>query len=77
MTHDQFLKLLDELLEFEPGTLRGDESLAGLSKWDSLAIIGFIALLDQHFGLSVPAVRITNCKTVADLCSLVGIKAQG
>ena len=76
MTKKQFLALLDELLENDLGTLQGDESLAMLPKWDSLAIIGFIALLDQHFGVSVPAMKITECKTVAGLVALVGDKLK-
>jgi acyl carrier protein len=74
MTKTQFYALLDELLENEPGTLKGAEPLASLTRWDSLAVIGFIALLDQHFGLSVPAVKIMDCKTVADLAALIGDK---
>lgn len=74
MTKKQFYLLLDELLEIEAGSIKGEETLATLPKWDSLAIIGFIALLDQHFGLIVPAATITNCRTVADLAGLVGAK---
>jgi acyl carrier protein len=72
MTKNQFFALIDELLENEPGTIKGDDVLATLSRWDSLALMGFIALLDQHFGIIVPATRITACRTVDDLASLVG-----
>ena len=71
VTKAQFLKLLDDLLELDLGTLKGDEPLINLSRWDSLALIGFIALLDENFGVSVPATKINECKTVADLMALV------
>jgi acyl carrier protein len=71
-----FLRLLDELLEQDAGTLKGDEALGALSKWDSLALMGFIALIDQHFGLIVPASRIAECKSVGDLVALVADKLQ-
>lgn len=71
VTKAQFLKLLDELMELDTGTLKGDELLTNLPRWDSLALIGFIALLDEHFGVSVPATKINECKTVADLMALV------
>jgi acyl carrier protein len=71
VTKAQFLKLLDELLELDLGTLRGDELLTNLPRWDSLALIGFIALLDENLGVSVPATKINECKTVADLMALV------
>ena len=74
MTKKDFFLLIDEMLENDPGTIRGDEVLAQLPKWDSLALIGFIALLDQHFATSVPAARILNCKTTADLADLVADK---
>ena len=76
MNKSQFLKLLDELLEQEPGTLRGDEPLVGLPRWDSLAVIGFIALLDEHFGISVPAAKINSCSSVADLAAIVADKLK-
>jgi len=76
MTKKEFYILLDELIESDPGTIRGDEVLANISKWDSLAVIGFIALLDQHFGVSVPAVKIMNCRTVSDLADLVTDKLK-
>jgi len=77
MTKTQFYGLLDELLENDPGMLTGDAVLASLPRWDSLAVIGFIALLDQHFGVSVPAVKIAECRTVDDLAALVGDKLSG
>ncbi len=76
MTKVQFLTLLDELLEQDPGTIKGDEPLANLPRWDSLAVIGFIALLDEHFGLSVPAAKINGCNTVADLVAIVQDKLK-
>lgn len=77
MTKPDFFLLLDELLENEPGTVKGADALIDLPKWDSLAVIGFIAMLDQHFALSVPAVNIMGCKTVDDLAGLVGDKLSG
>ena len=74
MTQSEFYFLLDDLLEFPRGTIRGDEQLAAVPKWDSLAVIGFIALLDQHFGLAVPATKINACTSVSDLRNLVGSK---
>ncbi len=74
MTYSDFYLLLDELLEIDPGTIVGDERLDTLAGWDSLALIGFIALLDQHFGESVPAAKIKNCVTTADLAGLAGDK---
>ena len=77
MTKTQFFLLLDELLENEPGTVKGGDTLSDLPRWDSLAVIGFIALLDQHFAMSVPAAKIIECKVADDLAGLVGDKLLG
>ncbi len=74
MTKKNFFLLIDELLENQPGTIAGNEILTQFSNWDSLAVIGFIALLDQHFSVSIPAAKIIECKTVADLADLVADK---
>lgn len=71
MTKAEFYLLIDELLESTPGTVRGADRLADVAKWDSLAVIGFIALLDQHFGVSVPASKIADCRTIDDLAGLL------
>lgn len=77
MNKAQFFQLLDEMLELDPGSIRSGQRLADIPKWDSLAIMGFIALLDEHFGLSVPATKINECVTVDDLAALAGDKIQG
>lgn len=77
MTKTRFFTLLDEMLEVDSGTIKSGQILADMPKWDSLALMGLIALLDQHFGLSVPASKINECRTVDDLAALAGDKIQG
>src|SRR5689334_17320191 len=71
MTNTEFYAALDGLVRQERGTITGREKLSDLGKWDSLAIVGFIALLDEQFGLIVPVTNILACQTVADLLALV------
>jgi len=71
MEHTQFLKLIDELLELDPGTLKGHEELEGVG-WSSLAIIGFMALADEQFELAVSPKSIAQCRTPNDLAGLLG-----
>jgi acyl carrier protein len=71
MTRAAFLLQLDELLEQGPGTLQGPETLAD-TNWDSLSIVSFIALVDEHFGYTVPPKQLAQCKTVEDLIGLLG-----
>jgi acyl carrier protein len=72
MKERDFLLLLDELLELGPGTLRGDEALESLEGWNSLAVISLMALVDDHFDMSLQARQIAGCSTIADLIGLLG-----
>ncbi len=72
MEQNTFLLSLDELLELEPGTVKGSESLDSFENWNSLAVISLMALVDEHFGISLQPRQIAECETVADLTGLVG-----
>ncbi|PWC55771.1 hypothetical protein TSH7_16625 [Azospirillum sp. TSH7] len=72
MDRNEFLLALDEMLELDPGTLTGDEALESLEAWDSLAVISFIALVDEKTGVVVEGEKLAKAKTVADLLALAG-----
>ncbi len=71
MAIDNFIPLVEELLELDKGTLKGDEPLDSLEDWDSLAIIGFLAMTDRHFQVTVEPESVMACKTLDQLKSLV------
>lgn len=73
MDRKDFLLALDEALELDPGTLTGEETLESLESWDSLAVISFIALVDETMGVVVEGEKLAQAKTVADLLALVGV----
>jgi acyl carrier protein len=70
MERRRFLTLLDELLEFDSGTLQGNEQLKDLESWDSLAAIGYIALVDENYGKIVSASKLSQAQTINDLINL-------
>ncbi len=74
MTKKDFLLTLDGLLENEPGTLTGGESLSDVEKWDSLAVMAFMAMVDEKFGVILSPKQIAKCRTVSDLAALAGDK---
>lgn len=76
MKNNDLLNLLEELLEMDRGTLKGNEALDSLNSWDSLAVVGFIALMDRHFSLEVPAPVVTAAKTIGDLIALAGNRIE-
>lgn len=77
MTRQEFLQLLEEVIEAEPGTLKGDERLRDLERWDSLAVMSYIALVDEQLGISVSAQSIAEARTVSDLVALVERQLSG
>ena len=74
MTRTEFLGELDGLLNLPKGKLTGDESLASLSEWDSLAVVSYLALVDEKFKMPLEIKVIEGCKTVNDLVDMVGSK---
>lgn len=66
-----FYRNLEEILDLEPGTLKGGESLADLEAWDSIASMAFIGMGYEKYGVTIPAPRIPQCKTVDELSALV------
>ncbi len=70
MKKSDFLLLLDEVMETEPGTLQGSESLADFT-WDSMKSLEVITLADQQFGFTLSPDDLAKCETVNDLVRLV------
>jgi acyl carrier protein len=72
MTRDDFLRLLEDVIETETGSLTESESLANLKGWDSLAVLVFISVVDEHFGFTPSAESIRESKSIHDLIALLG-----
>jgi acyl carrier protein len=66
-----FLKLLDSALDLPEGTLTGTETLSDIPEWDSLAVISFIALVDEQFNVILEGEKLAEAKSVADLLALL------
>jgi acyl carrier protein len=71
MDRIELLNRLGELLELKPGTLKPEDRLQDLEAWDSLAVMGFIALADEHCSVILSPQQLASCKTVGDLIQLV------
>ena len=76
MKKSEFLLLLDELIEADLGTLKGSELLSDIERWDSLIVMGLIALVDEKFEVTLSPKRLAACQTVNDLIGLIGDKIE-
>jgi acyl carrier protein len=71
MEKNEFLLALDEILEAESGSIKETDILAEVDGWDSMAMLGFIAMLDEKLGLIVPPEKIADAVVVSDLMALL------
>ena len=74
MTRQEFLVSLDNILELPAGTLTGPEQLDECEQWNSMAMIGFIALADQHNNARLSARQLSGCQTVDELLKLATVE---
>jgi acyl carrier protein len=71
MKKREFIHELETMLELPEGSLTAEMALADIPEWDSLAVISFIAVVDEHFGAAVEGEKLAAAVTVADLIVLV------
>ncbi|MBF0240597.1 MAG: acyl carrier protein [SAR324 cluster bacterium] len=62
---------LEEVLELDEGTLSGHELLKNIENWDSLNILGFIAMVDENYSISINPEELEKCESVDELISLI------
>ena len=71
MPKDRFLRLIEETLNQESGALQGPELLRDTKEWDSMAVVDFMALVDQHVGAAPSVDAVSRCATFDDLYALI------
>ncbi len=71
MTDEKKIELLAELMDVDSETLTPDTVLKGMPEWDSIALISFIAMMDEEFNKVVKGAEVKEQKTVADLMAMM------
>ena len=72
MSFTEFLSRLETAIDARPGTLQRGQTLNDIAEWDSVAVLGFIGMVDENFRFQVAAKDIAACRTVEDLAALLG-----
>lgn len=62
--------MLDDILEQPAGTLKGDEEVASIENWDSLAIVSLIAQVHVETGRLLEAKAVKSCTNIRQLLAL-------
>ena len=65
--NDIILRLIEEAMEADENTLSLGQHLV----WDSVAVITFMALVDERLNKTVSADRLNKCETVDEVVELV------
>lgn len=72
MEKTAFLRLLEQKLDLEAGSLRGDEELETFATWDSLGVLSFMALADRACHVTLSGDAVARCRTLPELIGLLG-----
>jgi acyl carrier protein len=69
---DRFIGNLRTIFENgEELRLTPQTEMHSLEEWDSLAILGFVTMVDSEYGVKIAAAEIKSAKTAQDLFGLV------
>lgn len=71
MTREEKIENIAEILDLEEEEIKEDALLADYEEWDSVAVLSFIALMDEEFDKAVKGVEIRALKTVKDLMDMM------
>lgn len=71
MDIQNFYKKLDDLLELNSGTIKGNELLSDNLLIDSLSMLGLISLLDKEHGIQISPSEIVQIGTIDNLVHFI------
>ena len=71
MTENKKMELIAEVLEVEVEGLTPETKLGDLDEWDSIALISFIAMMDDEFDKIIKGSVVKEQETVADLMAMM------
>lgn len=73
---EKFLRLFEEILEKDTGTVHMDDMFRDFGEWNSLATLALIAMVDENYGVSLHREDLTQSQSVRDLYQRVMEKTK-
>lgn len=64
---EQFIDLLVDALEKDPGSVQNIDKFREYEEWDSLAVLSIIALVKQNYDITIPRKDFDTLQTVKEL----------
>jgi acyl carrier protein len=71
MNQQLFIERIEMALRAPAGTVKDTSILKELDGWDSIGLLTVIAVVDEHYGVTLDARGLFKCNTVEDLIRLV------
>lgn len=71
MTDEKKISLLADVMEIDAADLKPETRLSDLEAWDSIAILSFIAMMDDEFNKVVKGTVVRSQQTISDLMNLM------
>jgi acyl carrier protein len=65
--HVEVFRLIEEAMEADEGVVKSGQAL----EWDSIAVITFMALVDERLNKTLSADALNKCETVDAVAELV------
>jgi len=76
MKRSEVIPELENVLGLEVGTINEEANIADVPQWDSMAILSFIAFVEDQFNLVLEGDQIAEVKTFKELFDLLGDKFE-
>ena len=71
MDKSKKIELLAEIMEVEPEEIKEDMELKEVGDWDSLAVLSFIAMMDEEFGKEVSGTTVKEFVKISDALAVM------
>lgn len=68
MTVQEKLEVLEDILEMDEGTLKVEDSLEDIDKWDSMSKLYLVTYVKKEMQKRLTVDEIKNFETVQDIC---------
>lgn len=72
MSEEEKMLVFADVLDMDRSDFSLDTVLVELDNWDSVAMLAFMAMMDERFGKTVKGADIRNFKTVQDAINFMG-----
>jgi acyl carrier protein len=74
MKKNDFYQLVEENLEFQPGTIKFDTVLNELEEWDSLSKLILITIADDYFNKKISGQDLKDDLSISSYMKIIGIE---